>query len=828
MALPSSWGTSHPSSRSSFPYRPPPPPPPPSRPAQIDPLNPNNITHTSHLVARLSPKLTGDKILLPHDVLEELLASARTGAAVRERYEDEDEFGSGGGVGGYSLGHIWSAGGGGSGGGGGAGGGGGWDVLPHPIVFRIENPRNGRHTHAVPREFSAESGEVVVSRFLGEVLGLGEEEGLESHPPRTGEDGASQPPPTTTFTDSSVTIVFKPLPKGTYVRLRPLEAGYEDEDWKALLERELRLGYSTLTVGEVLEVTKPGSGKVVGGGYRFLIDKVLPEGCEGVCVVDTDVEVDIEPLSEEQARETLRQRGSRKKMKAESEGGEVRVGEVVEGAVGKGGYVDFMVKNWDRARGVVVEVEVVDGEEVEGGKVDLLVSTSRYCREGTARPGPRIDEWVWADVGSRAVKSVSIGPGNVELVDRDGMPVEGLAISVHGYEGAEGPTAFRLSISQDDEDEEGDVEGGNQVVEPGHTLCPNCKKQIPERALMLHTNFCQRNNVLCPLRPSCGQLFKRGSKELDGHWHCPECLSPTPATTGNDKHHGGPEKHNALTHTTQTCPDCPYTCTGISPLARHRITNCPGKLILCRFCHLLVPQGDEMTELERLQTLYGRHGTSNTETLLTLTSHERDCGGRTTDCHICGKLVKLLDLPDHLHTHELARLSSPTPRICRNANCCRTIPDPGSSSSGSNGGTTQTNPLSLCPMCFGPLYAPGIYDPTNALLEKRLERKIQTNALVGCKRSGCTNLWCKTGRAEMGVPPIEGGLKGVRELVEGAGGGVRLCVDKVTAGRRVLAETLAGEEGYPVEWGVKAVESAGGEEEEARRWLGKWGVRIGE
>ena len=37
-------------------------------------------------------------------------------------------------------------------------------------------------------------------------------------------------------TAQSVTVHSKQLPKGTFVKLRPLEAGYDPEDWKALLE----------------------------------------------------------------------------------------------------------------------------------------------------------------------------------------------------------------------------------------------------------------------------------------------------------------------------------------------------------------------------------------------------------------------------------------------------------------------------------------------------------------------------------------------------------------------------------------------------------------
>lgn len=152
-----------------------------------------------------------------------------------------------------------------------------YQQLPHPLIFRLYNPANNRFSHAVPREFSAEEGEIGISPFLREALGLEEK---DEEPLKEGESEGSREKP-------KITIVSKALPKGTHVRLRPLEAGYDDEDWKALLERHLRMNFTTLTVGEILSVegrTNSG-GRKDRGEFRFLIDKLEPE--EAVCIVDT-------------------------------------------------------------------------------------------------------------------------------------------------------------------------------------------------------------------------------------------------------------------------------------------------------------------------------------------------------------------------------------------------------------------------------------------------------------------------------------------------------------------------------------------------------------
>jgi len=130
-------------------------------------------------------------------------------------------------------------------------------------MFRLFNPKNNRFSHAAPLEFSAEEGKIGISPLLRDALGIE-------------EDG-----------DKRITVVWKILPKGTYVRLRPLEAGYDEEDWKALLERYLRVNFTTLTIGEILAVQ--GRTAAIGGKekaeFRFLIDSMKPE--EAVCIVDT-------------------------------------------------------------------------------------------------------------------------------------------------------------------------------------------------------------------------------------------------------------------------------------------------------------------------------------------------------------------------------------------------------------------------------------------------------------------------------------------------------------------------------------------------------------
>ncbi|KAJ9649598.1 hypothetical protein H2199_000376 [Coniosporium tulheliwenetii] len=698
-----------------------------------------------------STKLPGDKILLPPSALEQLLAAAPTiiteptysrpytsafdpynpftfaaERAARAQFQDRQQ------------------------------------QLPHPLTFRLVNPQNGRVIYAGIREFSAEEGEVVLSSVLRQALGIED--------PETSRTPSRTPTPGHSDDDEAVangvgglkvagnnapriTIHAKELPKGTYVKLRPLEAGYNPEDWKSLLEQHMRANFTTLTNGEVLVV--PG-GRGAGGKleeFRFLVDGFKPEG-DGICVVDTDLEVDIEALNEEQARETLK-RIAEKAQRApgtdqgSSAGGRLDLFRAQPGHVLDGEYVDYEIPSWDRSRGL--EIELGDVEEED--EVDLFISPFSTRQ----RVRPREDEYVFGEFEGRYPKRIRLAPTNIELEG-----AEAVWVSVHAY------------------------------VPP---------KQVKIRTLFLHENFCLRNNIRCP--NGCGQVFLRNSPAWANHWHCPHDSSygNTPLSKA---------KHNHLYHTPYTCPSCSSTAVfpSLPALAHHRTTTCPGKPILCQFCHLQVPQE-------------GDPDTPSPEALLTgLTPHELADGARTTECHRCGAIVRLRDMAMHLRHHELEKLSRPAPRVCRNVLCGRTldgVSKTGDTRAGTRRGQGPGNEIGLCSQCFGPLYV-AVYDPEGRALRRRVERRYLSQLLTGCGKSWCRNEYCKTGRKNQG---IEGTVSTKEALPM-----VKPFLDGLLRKTKGLAELLAAEDegngGYGFEWCVAALEAEGGDLEKAREWLRAW------
>ena len=761
--------------------------------------------------SRYAPKnLHGDKILLPQSALEQLLAASTTtvpstshtftafdpsnpysvAAAQQERarYREISQ------------------------------------QLPHPLMFRLFNQKNGHVVYAGIREFSAEEGEVALSPYILEALGIQEGE-LASPPPTSDQEHTRATDPVTENVEDGrqqqatdnwpkITVKAQHLPKGTYVRLRPLEAGYNPDDWKPLLERQLRENHTTLTRDAILCVKG-----VRAEEFRFLVDKFLPEG-DGVCVVDTDLEVDIEALNEEQARETLRQIAARSQRapgtsSGSSLGRTLDIWKDVEGQVLEGDYVDYDLPSWARSRAVIIELSGIQ----PGEEVDLFVSP----KSARQRVPPRDSEHVFGDFSSpdTGVKSIVIQPSNAELEG-----AESLLIAVHGYAHPDptkrvvaAPRGYKLRAKA--ADSRGASASPTKLESlAAQTLdeeqCKNCLQWVPKQSIVLHENFCLRNNILCS---QCQGVFQKSSQQWTDHWHCPthpDAYGSTPLSKA---------KHQHIQHRNHTCEACgpssPFTFPSLPELARHRTGICPHKLILCQFCHLEVPQeGDPLDPSSEAETVISG-----------LTAHERADGARTTDCHLCGAIVRLRDMAAHLAHHELDKARRPKPSVCRNALCGRTLDGAaprGRTGAGTRMGQGPGNVLSLCSLCFGPLYV-SMHDPEGRALRRRVERRYLSQLLKGCQRAGCRNEWCRTGRKHLSMEDLGGSSAAILPLVKPLVGAVdkpaepmHFCVDAATQNRRKMAEMLAEEEVWDLEWCVAALEAEGGDLSKARMWLADW------
>lgn len=359
--------------------------------------------------------------------------------------------------------------------------------LPFPLMFRLQNKSNGRVVYSGVREFIGEEDHIGLTPYLEKALGIeAEDKNVE------------------------ISVSAKQVPKGTYIRLRPLEAGYNPEDWRPILERELRKNFTTLTNNTELHIRGVG-----GYEYKFLLDKVEPEG-DAICVVDTDVEVDIEALDEEQARETLRIIAAKASNRptGNSTGGEISIWKDVEGHIVPDSYIDYQLPSWDRTQPLTIELSGF-GEE-DGFDLFAIPSSTRY------RALPRQDEHVWGNFTTKSDghKSIEILPDHPAL-----ETAEKLLISVYSYipVASSGkapepkPQGFVLRARVGHATESQDTLMDDAHVPENQKKCPNCGQWVPKPSFFLHESFCLRNNTTCK---ECGRVFKKGSEELANHWHC--------------------------------------------------------------------------------------------------------------------------------------------------------------------------------------------------------------------------------------------------------------------------------------------------------------------
>lgn len=756
----------------------------------------------SVLPASRTPALKGDKIVLPPIALEQLLSAATRTVQVdsRARTENFDPFNP------YSLaaerrlqGDTFER----------------QQTLPHPLTFRLVNPENGRIVFAGIREFSAEENEVGISPFLRETLGISQKTLQQSDITNGDTDILDEQ------SSERLTVHVQELQKGTYVRLRPLEAGYDPQDWKALLERYLRDNFTTLTNGEILTIS---AGKEE---YRFLVDRLEPSN-EAISLIDTDIEVDIEALNEEQARETLKQRMKKIQRgpgtsEGSSTGGLIIPDQRISGQVRPTEYVDYTLEDWDRAQGIEIKVLADDPDE----DVDLYVSAAGPKQQAR----PRLDEHTFSDLSARTSKKIKIQPSNTALDN-----AEALWISVGSYQAPsddqgdaahEGPVRYHLHVSTSDssalKDTTVDI-SAEETPHPDETRCKNCHQWVPSRTMILHENFCFRNNVICPI---CENVFQKSSAEWKNHWHCPFDSSSGSTLASH-------QKHQFLFHTPHSCSSCNYQAKDMPALAHHRSTTCPDKLILCSFCHLQVPQQgpDDPSPTDPEVILSG------------LTPHEFTDGARTTECHLCGKIVRLRDMATHLKHHDLQRLSRTKPRICRNVNCGHTLDHVSKTGEVKRQKPNEGNDIGVCDTCFGPLYV-SMYDPDGKALRRRVERKYLTQILTGCGQIWCRNEFCKIGRKNAGVDGFmtsKEGMAAIRPFLEGLKGHstpVHFCVDEGSQGRRILAGMMAAEvydrgkgkgkgkaresagegSGYDLEWCIAALGLEECDLDKAEAWV---------
>ena len=123
-----------------------------------------------------------------------------------------------------------------------------------------------------------------------------------------------------------------------------------------------------------------------------------------------------------------------------------------------------------------------------------------------------------------------------------------------------------------------------------------------------------------------------------------------------------------------------------------------------------------------------------------------------------------------------------------------------------------------------------MYDPKHTKLQSRLERKLLTQLMSGCRQSHCSNSPnCATA---MGTGlSMSDAMKVVKPQVDGIlneSVQFKMCVDEAVQRKTFLAEMIAAEGVYGLEYCRKGIEEGKGDLSKARTWLEQNARRLDE
>ncbi|KAJ3391534.1 hypothetical protein HDU92_008983 [Lobulomyces angularis] len=664
----------------------------------------------------LDPTLKGDKVKLPHQVLDDIIKS---------------------------LGGVLN--------------------LPTPLTFQLTFKKAQLYSSVI--EFTSSVNTLLLSPFLyNSLIGNNNENEI-----LTQEDHADS---SATPLANQINLKLVTLPPCTYVKLSPLNIEYlQISDIRSTLESFLRQNFATLTEGEILTVEDM---KLFGiTEHRFLVQELKPE--KGCLIIDVDINVDVATENIDLAENALKFRdfNSREILELHWMGTNNDTCAINDNCF-KDKFVYYKVKI-DNGK----NYELVVRPKFESEDCDIFIS---FEDKPTL-----LDNYDY---------NVDKGTSKLSIVENSSSNSDYLFIGVRGYS-ISCTFSLQLQVSSKIENvdmtDDADTDANNSNLND-NVKCGNCLTFITKEKFHLHEAFCFRNNVKCK---ECLRIFKK--TDFDLHWHCENCDK---VGRIDEK-----EKHMNFLHAPIVC-DC-LSELPLKELNRHRKEDCPKKLIICRFCHLLVERGQK--------SLSGKDAYLG----FSFSVHESECGSRTIDCIKCSRKVQLKDVNLHMTIHknneefEKIKRQKVEYNICSNVNCTNEV------------SSKYPNILNCCPDCFRQFYSTS-HDPNNQKLITRLVKRYHQQLTAGCGQAVCYNEYCLTSSASTqcskSVSSTEAALQALElvklsALFSNKSRKLYICVSPDIGNRHRLATSLSKELGYDFKWCIKALKATNDNIEHAGGWL---------
>lgn len=531
--------------------------------------------------------------------------------------------------------------------------------LPHPLVFRLCGVKTV-HTGVV--EFTAPEQTIIVPKDVYEEL--------------QGED---------------VRVEVADLPKSTFLKIKPYQFYPHITNWKYYLESFLSTKYTVLSKNQKIFFEDQVAGKTV---------EILVEDCNAdfVVVVETNVVLDIVPLDNIMAAQQLEHSSNlailenipvlELEMTSELE-------PFTQGSLQRIYKIDLRKQENNFSILLECDSDVAIVDLVCGLDKFLTLESFQWCTMSKGSDN-QSSKTIHFSLSSDQFQNVMNKPENR---GQCWLYVVAFAWNQSTF------VSLRLRADSSAVKHEEPLQIPNNSKN-----CLNCNKFIKISNFDLHEAVCYRNNKKC----SCGTVFERTIPSL--HWHCETCEDFGNNTLLKFKHekfyHKGP-------YVCTACDNDTEFSSFMELVEKHKGVECAAKLHECRFCHLVLPQG----EASYRDRFYG------------LTHHESECGNRTVECYKCHKSIRNKDLENHSQLHSLQDSKKITEDflLCSNVNCINIVEN----------SVATSNEMSLCQSCYGPLYSP-LHDPDNVRLQNRLERKYVIQLTKGCDQAWCDNKECAT------------------------------------------------------------------------------------
>ncbi|KJP87493.1 hypothetical protein AK88_02797 [Plasmodium fragile] len=526
-----------------------------------------------------------------------------------------------------------------------------------PYTFSLKNVQNNYITHVCVLEFSSNEGIIHVSENVKENLGIKQNSGIVR-----------------------LLVTYANIPKCDFIKFESLNENTSNIKFmKNLLQNELNLNYSTLTLGDYVHINN----------LSFYISELEPDNA--VSLINTDITVDI----------CERKNVGEKKDESSNclsdfyepiNTTDVTINSTIRKGMKKYKYF-FHYSVLDLLKKDKIELNISLHSNGAHNDLDLYVSFPPYDSVSDVLHHLHFDDLTKDVTINRdlMIKSLMLhfacfakesGDGH-----RDGVPPEGDAESVTSsaphlkedpfleylYDqyfphlmyiaiscSSETEVDYTLSMKVSNEVEKEAPKGGEaqgKLAPPTVSTamrptehsssgqkfikCNNCLKEILENNISMHQIHCLKNISLCNI---CKKSFPK--KYIFNHTHCNICNE---GINTSDR-----KKHNYTWHTKIKCACEKYFYK--KQFIFHQALFCPKKIIFCSYCNVFTTSStnvynedyilanfldkfDEEQNFTSKSVPYYMHllhtNFSYFVKYINDTEHEKYCGSKSVMCVLC-------------------------------------------------------------------------------------------------------------------------------------------------------------------------------------------------